>query len=148
MSCVSSYFHCVFSTKARRRIMTPELRERLWPFLGGIARQNEMKALEIGGVEDHVHILLSLPSTLAISKAVQLIKGGSSKWVHESFPEHRLFSWQEKYGAFSVSVSQLDTIVEYIRDQEPHHRAMTFQEEFLALLKKHRIEYDERYLWD
>ena len=107
-----------------------------------------MAALEIGGVADHVHILLSLPSTLAVAKALQLIKGGSSKWVHETFPEHRLFGWQEKYGAFSVSVSQLDTIVEYIRDQEPHHRAMTFQEEFLALLKKHRIEYDERYLWD
>jgi len=124
MSYVSAYFHCVFSTKERRRFITPELRERLWPFLGGIARQNKMKAIEIGGVEDHVHILLSLPSTMAISKALQLIKGGSSKWVHESFPEHRLFAWQEK-----------------------HHRKMTFQEEFLALLKKNRIEYDERFLW-
>ena len=107
-----------------------------------------MKALEIGGVEDHVHLLLSLPATLPISKAMQLIKGGSSKWVHETFPEHRLFAWQEKYGAFSVSVSQLDHIVQYIKRQEEHHRKMTFQEEFLALLNKHRIEYDERYLWD
>jgi len=148
MSYISSYFHCVFSTKQRQRIITPELRERLWPFLGGIARQNKMKAIEIGGVEDHVHVLLSLPSTIAISKAVQLIKGGSSKWVHENFPEHRLFSWQEKYGAFSASMSQLDSIIEYIRNQEAHHRAMTFQEEFLTLLKKHQIEYDERYLWD
>jgi putative transposase len=128
--------------------MTKDLRERLWPFLGGIARQNKMKATEIGGTEDHVHILLSLPSTMAISKAVQLIKGGSSKWIHETFPEHRLFAWQEKYGAFSVSASQLDNIIEYIRSQEAHHRKMTFQEEFLALLKKHRIEYDERYLWE
>jgi REP element-mobilizing transposase RayT len=147
MSYISSYFHCVFSTKERRRLIAPELRDRLWPFLGGIARQNQMKAIEIGGVEDHVHILLSLPSTMAISKALQLMKGGSSKWVHETFPEHRLFAWQEEYGAFSVSVSQLDKTIEYIQGQEVHHRKMTFQEEFLALLKKHRIEYDERYLW-
>ena len=147
MSYVSSYFHCVFSTKERRHLISPELRERLWPFLGGIARQNKMKAVEIGGVEDHIHILISLPSTMAVSKALQLIKGGSSKWIHETFPEHRLFAWQEEYAAFSVSVSQLDKIVEYIKGQAGHHRKMTFQEEFLALLKKHRIEYDERYLW-
>jgi REP element-mobilizing transposase RayT len=147
MSYISSHVHCVFSTKERRRLITPELRDRLWPFLGGIARQNKMKAIEIGGVDDHVHILLSLPSTMAISKALQLMKGGSSKWIHETFPEHRLFAWQEEYGAFSVSVSQLDKTIEYIKGQEAHHRKMTFQEEFLALLKKHRIEYDERYLW-
>ena len=148
MSYVSSYHHCVFSTKERRPLITPALRDRLWPFLGGIARQNKMKAIEIGGVEDHVHILLSLPATMAIAKALQLIKGGSSKWVHETFPEHRLFAWQEKYGAFSVSESRVDAIVHYIKGQEEHHRKMTFQEEFLTLLKKHRIEYDERYLWD
>ena|ERR1041384_3214043 len=148
MSYVSSYFHCVFSTKERRPMITPALRERLWPFLGGIARQNQMKAIEIGGVADHVHVLLSLPSTVSISKALQLIKGGSSKWVHETFPEHRLFGWQEKYGAFSVSVSQLDKIISYIKGQEEHHRTRTFQEEFLTLLEKHQIEYDERYLWD
>ena len=147
MSYVSSYFHCVFSTKERRRFITPELRGRLWPFLGGIARQNKMKAIEVGGVEDHVHILLSLPSTMAVSKAVQLIKGGSSKWIHDTFPDQRMFAWQKEYGAFSVSVSQLDKAIEYIRNQEVHHRKKTFQEEFLTLLKKHRIEYDERYLW-
>ena len=97
---------------------------------------------------DHVHLLLSLPSTLSIAKALQLIKGGSSKWVHDTFPEHRLFRWQVKYGAFSVSFSQLDKTIEYIQNQETHHRKMTFQEEFLALLKKHRITYDERYLWE
>ena len=107
-----------------------------------------MKAVEIGGVEDHVHILLSLPATMPISKALQLIKGGSSKWMHETFPEHRLFAWQEKYGAFSVSESRVDSIIQYIKGQVEHHRKMTFQEEFLALLKRHRIEFDERYLWD
>jgi REP element-mobilizing transposase RayT len=116
--------------------------------MGGIARQNKMKAVEIGGIEDHVHLLLSLPATMPISKAAQLIKGGSSKWIHETFPEHQLFQWQEKYGAFSVSVSQLDTLIGYIRNQERHHSKMTFQEEFIALLKKHRIECDERYVWE
>jgi putative transposase len=148
MSYISAYFHCVFSTKERRPLITPSLRERLWPFLGGIARQNKMKAIEVGGVEDHIHILLSLPATMPIAKALQLIKGGSSKWVHETFSDQSHFAWQEKYGAFSVSMSQLDTIRQYIRSQPKHHRKMTFQEEFVMLLKKHHVEYDERYLWD
>lgn len=148
MSYVSSYYHCVFSTKERRPLISASLRERLWPFLGGIARQNQMKAIEIGGVADHVHLLLSLPSTLPIAKALQLIKGGSSKWVHDTFPEHRLFGWQTKYGAFGVSVSLLEKTIQYIKSQEAHHRKMTFQEEFLALLNRHRIDYDERYLWE
>ena len=95
-----------------------------------------------------VNLLLSLPATMAMAKAMQLIKGGSSKWVHETFPEQRLFGWQTKYGAFSVSVSQVDRIVGYIENQETHHRRRTFQEELIALLKKHRIEYDARYLWE
>ena len=107
-----------------------------------------MRAIEIGGVADHVHILLSLPSTISISKAMQLMKGGSSKWVHETFPERRLFGWPVKYGAFSLSVSQLDKTIDYIKNQEEHHRTMTFQEEFLTLLKKHRIAYEDRYLWE
>lgn len=147
MSYISSYHHCVFSTKERRPFITPELRERLWPFLGGIARQNNMKAIEIGGVADHVHILLSLPATMPIAKAMQLIKGGSSKWIHETFPDQRGFAWQEEYGAFSVSVSQVGKVIEYIKGQPEHHRRVTFQEEFLELLKRHGIEYDERYLW-
>ena len=148
MSYVCSYSHCVFSTKDRRPLITPQLRERLWPFLGGIAREHKMKAISIGGVQDHVHLLLSLPATMPIAKAMQLIKGGSSKWLHETFPDQRLFACQIKYGAFSVSVSQVDKLIKYIENQEPHHRRMSFQEEFVALLKKHNIEYDERYLWE
>jgi putative transposase len=148
MSYISSYHHCVFSTKERRPLITPALRERLWPYLGGIARENNMKAIEIGGMPDHVHVLLSTPSTVSMAKALQLIKGGSSKWVHHNFPQHKLFQWQVKYAAFSVSVSQLDKIVGYIKTQERHHKKMTFQEEFVALLKKHNITFDERYLWE
>ena len=148
MSYVSSYYHCVFSTRERRPLISPDLQDRLWPYLGGIAREHEMRALEIGGVVDHVHMLLSLPSTLPIAKAMQLIKGGSSKWVHDTFPEHRLFGWQVKYGAFSVSVSRLDEITAYIRGQAKHHQKESFQEEFLKLLKRHGIAFDERYLWE
>lgn len=144
---VNALFHCVFSTKGRRCLIDRDLQERLWPFMGGIAREHGMKTLAIGGVEDHVHFLLSLPTSISLAKAIQLIKGGSSKWVHDSFPEHRDFSWQEGYGAFSIGISQRDDTVSYIRSQAEHHRKKTFQEEFVAFLKRHGIEYDERYLW-
>ncbi len=101
-SFTSCLMHCVFSTKERRKLITPELQDRLWPYLGGIAREHKMKLLAAGGVEDHVHALLSIPSTLSIAKAIQLLKGNSSKWIHETFPDQRLFGWQEGYGAFSI----------------------------------------------
>ena len=148
MSYVASYVHCVFGTKGRQKLITSTLQERLWPFMGGIAREHKMTALMIGGMEDHVHLLLSLPATMTVAKAMQLIKGGSCKWIHECFPEQRHFLWQEQYGAFSVSVSQLDTIIHYIQSQPEHHRSKSFAEEFVALLKRHRITYDERYLWN
>jgi REP element-mobilizing transposase RayT len=116
--------------------------------MGGIARNKGMKALIVGGVEDHAHLLLSLPSTLAIAKAVQQIKGESSKWVHDTFPDHWRFAWQEGYGAFSFGISQVEATIGYIQGQSEHHRKRTFQEEFLAMLQKHGIQYDERYLWD
>jgi REP element-mobilizing transposase RayT len=147
-SYTSSLYHCIFSTKGRRRFIDEELQARLWPFMGGIARKNRMKAMTIGGIADHVHILLSIPSTLSIAKAVQLIKGGASAWVHEIFPRHRAFAWQEGYGAFSLGISQVDRTIAYIESQREHHRRKSFQEEFLAFLKKHHIEYDERYIWD
>jgi putative transposase len=147
-SYISSLYHCVFSTKERRKSITRDFQKRLCPYLGGIARDNEMKALSVGGTEDHVHILLSLPATIAVAKAIQLIKGGSSKWVHDTFPEFQRFAWQEGYGAFSIGVSQVLSTLRYIQNQEEHHRRQTFQEELLAFLKKHRIEYDERYIWD
>jgi REP element-mobilizing transposase RayT len=106
-----------------------------------------MKALAVGGVDDHVHILLSLPATTAIAKAIQLLKAGSSLWIHGTFPAHRGFAWQEGYGAFSLGVSQVEQTKSYIEHQAEHHRKTTFQEEFLAFLKKHQMEYDERYVW-
>jgi putative transposase len=146
-SYISCLFHCVFSTKERRPTITSEIEERLWRYMGGIARENKFKALQIGGIEDHVHLLLSLPSTLPISKALQLVKGGSSKWVHNTFPQHQDFEWQEGYGAFSVGISQAEDTTKYIANQREHHRTKTYQEEFLAILKRHGIEYDPRYIW-
>ena len=143
----SCLMHCVFSTKERRKIIRPDLEERLWPYLGGIAREKGMSALTVGGVEDHVHLLLSIPSTISVSKAMQLIKGGSSKWVHEAFPAYQDFEWQEGYGAFSVSKSGVPETIAYINGQKEHHQGTTFQQEFIAFLKKHEIDYDERYVW-
>ena len=146
-SYVSNLMHCTFSTKERYPFIDSELESRLWPYIGGIARQNKMKALAIGGIEDHLHALLSLPAMMSFAKAVQLIKGGSSKWIHDTIPKYRKFSWQEGYGAFSVSASQVERTIAYINGQKEHHRRRTFKEEFLMLLEKHGIEYDSRYLF-
>ena len=146
-SYVSNLIHYVFSTKNRNKIISTELEERLYPYMGGVARKNKMKALAINGIDDHIHLLLSLPSTLAIAKAIQLIKGASSAWVHNTISKYKDFEWQEGYGAFSISISQADSTIAYIKNQKEHHRRLTFQEEYLAVLKKHDIEYDERYIW-
>jgi len=103
-----------------------------------------MKALIVGGVEDHVHALISLPSTLSVAKAVQLLKGNSSKWIHETFPAHRDFEWQEGYGAFSIGISGVDDTMKYIQNQAEHHQKITFTEEVEIFLKKHGMEYVER----
>jgi putative transposase len=139
-SFASCLIHCVWSTKNREPCLIPDLRERLWPYLGGIAKQNQMKALAIGGAADHVHILLSVPATLSVAKAVQLLKGNSSKWIREVFPTMRSFAWQEGYGAFSVGISGLDATVTYINNQTEHHRKRSFREEFVAMLQKHHFE--------
>ena len=129
-------------------MLTPEIRERLWPYLGGIARQNGLRAMCVGGVADHVHLLLSLSTTVAISKAIQLIKAGSSAWIHQRFPKLRNFSSQQGYGAFSVGMSQLPETIRYIEQQPEHHRTQTFQEEYLSILRKHEMPFDEKYLWN
>ncbi len=139
-SFASCLIHCVWSTKNREPCLIPDLRERLWPYLGGIAKQNQMKALAIGGAADHVHILLSLPATLSVAKAMQLLKGNSSKWIRETFPKMRSFAWQEGYGAFSVGISGLDATLTYINNQTEHHRKRSFREEFIAMLQKHHFE--------
>jgi len=141
------HYHIVFSTKNREPWIAPDSEERIWSYLAGIAKENGMTPVRFGGVEDHVHLLLGAPPTLAPSKIAQLIKGGSSAWIRDHFPDWRGFAWQDGYGAFSVSRSQLDAVSNYIRNQREHHRNTGFQNEYRALLDKHGIDYDERYLW-
>ena len=143
----SCLIHYVFSTKDRRKLILPAWRDRLWAYLGGIGRENAMKALAVGGTDDHAHVLAALPSTLSVAKAIQLLKGGSSKWVHDSFPEAKTFAWQEGYGAFSIGVSAIHDTIAYIERQVEHHSTKTFEEEFIAFLERHGIEYDPRYVF-
>ncbi len=146
-SFTSNLMHVVFSTKTRRRDIDFEMQPRLWAYMGGMARERGVCALAIGGTDDHLHMLISLPATLPVAKAIQEIKAGSSKWIHETYANHRSFAWQEGYGAFSVGVSQVDDTVHYIHSQAEHHKKIDFQQEFVAFLKKHGIAYDERYVW-
>ena len=142
-SFTSILIHCVWSTKKREPFLSSDVRNRLWPYLGGSARENKMKALAIGGVADHVHMLISLPGTLSVSKALQLLKGNSSKWMHDTFPKLPSFEWQEGYGAFSVGIPAVDATVRYISDQAEHHRKRSFREEFVVMLRRHSLDYDE-----
>ena len=144
----SLHYHVIFSTKNREPWISREIEERVWKFLGGIARENGMKALQIGGMPDHIHLALALPPTHSVSKALQLLKGGSSKWIKDSLRQMRGFAWQDGYGAFTVSKSNLPEVLDYIQNQPEHHRTKTFKEEYLAFLVRHGVDYDERYLWD
>ena len=139
--------HAVFSTKDRAPLVVGECRERLYPYLGGIAREIGARALKIGGTTDHVHVLLSLPPTLCAADALRDLKANSSRWVHETWPDRGDFAWQTGYGVFSVSESNREAVASYIEGQEAHHRRMPFQEEFISLLKIHGIAYDDRYIW-
>jgi len=143
----SCLIHFVFSTKDRRKFISPEIRDRLFAYVGGIARENDIKAIAVGGIADHVHLLLQLPTTISVAKAAQLLKGGSSKWIHDTFPAFKDCAWQEGYGAFSVGVSGVEDTIAYINRQEEHHRTKTFEEEFTAFLNRHGIEYDARYVF-
>lgn len=145
-SFISSLHHCVFATKNREPLLTPAIRDRLWPYLGGIARENGIKPLAIGGMADHVHVLIGLPATISLAKAMQLLKGNSSKWIHETFPALRSFAWQEGYGAFSIGISGIEETRAYIDDQEEHHRTKTFRDEITVFLQRHGLPFDQAML--
>ena len=141
-------YHIVFSTKHRIPLIDEEIQEELYRYIGGIIRAEGGIQLEIGGVSDHVHILTKIKPAIAVSEMLAKIKANSSKWLNDHKMKMRKFGWQEGYGAFTVSESQAQSVREYIRNQPEHHRKQTFQEEFVALLERHGIEYDPRYLWD
>jgi putative transposase len=132
--------HVVFATAERRPMIREDIQEMLDRYIGGIARENGISALAVGGTADHVHLLLSLPRTVSVAKAVQLVKLGSSKSLHESFPKLKSFAWQEGYGAFSIGVSQRVATVKYIEGQAEHHKRISFEEEFKKFLAVHGLE--------
>ncbi len=140
--------HTIFSTKGRAPMLDADLRDRLFAYMGGIVRDLQSTPLEINGALDHVHLLLLLSASHSISEVMRVVKANSSKWVHEQWPSRSEFAWQSGYGAFSVSQSNAERVKKYIVDQEAHHRIMTFQEELIMFLKRHRIAYDERYIWE
>jgi len=143
----SLHYHVLFSTKNREPWILPAIEQRIWEFIGGIARTHRMTALQVGGVEDHIHALVTAPPTIAPFQIAQFLKGDSSKWIHEEFSTMRNFGWQDGYGAFTVSRSDIPRVIKYIQNQHEHHRNKTFQEEYLEVLRENHIEYDERYLW-
>ena len=137
-------YHAVFSTKERRAIITTDLRDGLYPYIGGIVRSEGGRLLAIGGTANHVHLLATFPPTVSVSEMMQRIKGNSSRWAGAG----GTFGWQRGYAAFSVSESVAEAVRSYIEGQEEHHRSQTFEAEYLALLRKHGVVFDERYVWD
>ena len=142
-SYVCVYLHIVFSTKDRRPLIPEDRTRALWKYLAGIAKNYGMKALAIGGMPDHVHLLLSLTSEMSVAKAVNVLKSNSSKWMRGQL---RQFAWQEGYAAFSVSTSGLKGVMDYINGQPDNHRKRDFAQEYLSLLKKHGVEYDSAWV--
>jgi putative transposase len=140
----SNRIHIIFSTKHRVAAISEELQPKLWAYMAGIAKKQGFQAIVIGGMRDHVHALLFLPPTMPLAKAIQFLKGSSSKWLHENGAR---FSWQEGYGAFSVSASQTNDVVRYITNQAAHHAKRGFDEEFVEFLRKYNVPYDPKYVF-
>ena len=140
-------YHFVFSTKNREPWLVQDIESRIWSFIGGIARTHSMMALQLGGIEDHIHALVLAPPTIAPCQIAQYLKGGSSIWIHDEFPQLKGFSWQDGYGAFAVSKSSIPDVFSYIQNQREHHRTKSFPDEYRELLRLHRVDFDERYLW-
>jgi putative transposase len=141
-------YHIVFSTKQREPLITENLREELYKYIGGIIRGEEGILIEIGDIDDHIHLLVKIKPSISISEMLNKIKANSSKWFNENQKSSRRFAWQEGYAAFSVSESQAPNVRDYIRNQREHHQRISFQEEFIAILEKHGVSYDPRYIWD
>jgi len=138
--------HVVFSTRERRAIIARDVMPELHSYVGGIVRNLGGKALAVGGIADHVHVLMRLPPSVSISDAVRTIKARSSHWMHEQ-EGSALFAWQAGYGAFSVSRSNVQAVARYIANQAIHHRNQSFEHEYLETLRLNDVEYDERYIW-
>ena len=145
-TCGNVVIHLIFSTKGRRPLITPQTGPDLLAYLGGIVRGTRGTALIINGTADHVHMLVRIRPSQSVAEIARPVKTNSSRWMHERWGTK--FAWQAGYGVFSVSESVVDAITRYIATQEEHHKRHSFQEEFVAFLKKNKVSYDERYIWD
>lgn len=141
-------YHVVFGTKHRRPIIARNVRDELYSYIGGIIRDERCHLLEIGGMQDHIHILAGFSPVAAVSDMLRQIKAGSSKWLNERDDVSNRFEWQTGYGAFTVSQSQVPVVRRYIQRQEEHHRVRSFKDEYMELLKRHGIQFEESYLFD
>jgi REP-associated tyrosine transposase len=140
--------HIIFSTKNRENCIATGIVQELHAYVGGICRKLKSPALAVGGTENHLHAIVSLARSMAVSELAQKVKSGSSRWMKTKAPRCAGFAWQAGYGAFSIGQSQLDHAVGYIAGQREHHKRTTFKEEFLAFLEKYNVDYDPRWLWD
>jgi len=147
-SLVKNYLHITFSTKNREPFIKPPYENELHSYLGGIANKLECPPIKVGGYNDHVHIACMLSKKIALVKLIEDLKAHSSKWIKTLDSSLSNFYWQDGYGAFSINPSEIDTVCEYIANQHEHHRNKTFQEEYRAFLKKYKVIYDEKYVWD
>ena len=141
-------YHIVFATKYRHAWISRDIQLRLYDYMGGIIRGLKGHAIQIGGVDDHVHLLAQLSPTIALADAIRDIKANSSKWISEISPTHREFEWQRGYGAFTVGHSQVESVKAYIQNQAQHHQSQSFQDEYLAFLNRHGIEFRMEYLFE
>jgi REP element-mobilizing transposase RayT len=140
---VQNIIHIVFSTKERRKTIPRNMQERCWSYIAGICKHEKIFVHAIGGMEDHIHLLLQIPPTIALAEAVLTVKSNSSRWMKK---EIKKFAWQEGYSGFGVSKSNVPVVMRYIKNQEQHHKKRTFEQEFRALLEKHGIEFDPKYM--
>ena len=140
--------HIVFSTKNRVDLITPEIENDLFGYIHGIVENNDAKLIIANSTTNHIHLLVSLPRKIDISKLIGDIKRDSSVWIKKQNARFAEFYWQRGYGAFSIGQSQVETVVNYIKNQKEHHKKQDFKDEYRTLLKKYKIEYDERYVWD
>lgn len=144
----SLFYHLVFSTKNRQRWIEPDIETRVWQYIGGIARKHGTTAIQIGGIEDHIHALILSPPKYSPSQIAQFIKGESSKWLRGEFPKMSSFAWQDGYSAFSVSKKNVPLVVDYIKAQRQHHKGKSFETEYKDLLRWHEVDtVDEKYIF-
>ena len=141
-------YHVVFATKYRRPLITDDIQERLYEYMGGTIRALKGQLIEISGVNDHVHLLARLTPTLAVSDVIRDIKANSSKWLSELAASHREFEWQKGYSAFTVSYSQISVVQKYIDNQKEHNRTLSFQDEYVRFLQRHGIEFRPEFLFE